>query len=128
MEAHVTWQYKRGRSNIGHAKPKLYGYTFDSGLERDVYLMLKDSPDYTEVQVKDHVYLTRARILLIADFKITELSGAERWIEAKGFETPEWRIKRRLWKHYGPGPLEIWKRQGKKGLVLHETIIPVGEA
>lgn len=45
------------------------------------------------------------------------------WAECKGFETEKWLLKRRLWMHYGPGPLEIWKIN-RKGLYLDETIIP----
>ncbi len=30
------------------------------------------------------------------DFKVVHLNGFIEWIETKGFETPEWRIKRKL--------------------------------
>lgn len=123
-------QRVRPRRKYGNSKPQLYGITFDSGLERDLYLhllSLKEHGAVQEVQVKDHVYLTDARICLIADFRCRMRTGEEQWFESKGFETPEWRLKRRLWISYGPGILEVWKRAGKKGLVLHETIVPKGQ-
>jgi predicted nuclease of restriction endonuclease-like RecB superfamily len=58
---------------------------------------------------ESHVYLTDAHILYIPDFKLRAIDGTEFYGESKGFETPEWRIKKRLWEHYGPAPLEIWK-------------------
>jgi len=45
------------------------------------------------------------------------------WVEFKGFETASWRIKRKLWLHYGPGPLEIYKK-GNNGVKLTETLTP----
>lgn len=118
---------KFGRGKIAHAKPQMYGITFDSGLERDLYLLSRDEMEkglISQIQIKDHVYMTLARILLIVDYKITKPNGEFVWRESKGFEDEKWRIKRRLWQHYGPGPLEVWKRQGKQGLRLHETIHP----
>jgi hypothetical protein len=35
------------------------------------------------------------------------------WAEAKGFETDPWKMKK-LWKHYGPGKLEIYKGNAKE--------------
>lgn len=101
------------------------GYSFSSQLERDVYALLKlmkAANEIAEIQTQDHVYLTNARVCLIPDFKVTLISGEYEWHEAKGFETPEWRIKRRLWQHYGPGLLHVWKRQGKSGVKLSEII------
>ena len=118
---------KVGRSGIGHAKPQLYGITFDSGLERDLYLLLKNDPEVAEVQIKASVHLTRAKILYKPDYKVLGRNGVEWFCEAKGFEDEKWRIKRRLWMHYGPGELRIYHRQGKKGIVLHEVIVPKGD-
>jgi hypothetical protein len=61
------------------------------------------------------------------DYKVLGRNGVEYYAEAKGFEDEKWRIKRRLYEHYGPAPLQIWVRQGKKGIVLRETIVPKGE-
>ncbi len=76
-----------------------------------VLLNRQDAGTISDIKCQQKVYLTDARILLIVDFSFTDLStklGVTRYLEAKGFETAVWRIKRRLWEFYGPGPLEIW--------------------
>lgn len=45
------------------------------------------------------------------------------YAECKGFETPEWRIKRRLWIAYGPGPLEVYNVINGH-VVLKEVLLP----
>lgn len=50
-------------------------------------------------------------------------TGDVHYHEAKGFETPEWRLKRRLWLHNGPGPLTVYKGS-YKSFKVHETLIP----
>jgi len=74
------------------------------------------------------VYLTKARILYIPDFKVFDHGlGDFSWEEFKGFETDTWRIKRRLWLNYGPGILNVWKAN-RAGVYLHETIKPKGKS
>jgi hypothetical protein len=47
----------------------------------------------------------------------------EVWVEFKGFETAVWKIKKRLWKHYGPGILRVYKGN-EKTIALVEEVIP----
>jgi len=101
-------------------KTKLDGYTFASKLEAAVYALLRQDKTLT-IQTQDHVYLTDARILYIPDFKCTPVEGDPFWVEAKGFETDVWRIKRRLWKHYGFGKLLIYKGSAARPY-LDETL------
>lgn len=64
------------------------------------------------------------KIEYIADFSAIETKSGERiYIEAKGFDEPKWRLKRRLWKHTGPGRLQVWKGSYKK-FYLDEEITP----
>ena len=81
------------------------GIRFDSKAEAEFYQMVKGK--IQELQPK--VYLTRARILYKPDFLMNDRT----YIDVKGVETPVFRLKKRLWKLYGPGPLEIWARSGK---------------
>ncbi len=101
------------------------GRSFSSKLERALYELLQQGVldgRYSDLQCQDHVYLTEARILYIPDFRFfDEANKIMRWAEAKGFETDVWRIKRRLWKHYGPGPLDVWKGS-EKNLKLVEIL------
>ena len=69
--------------------------------------------------------MTRARILYIPDFKYTVIAtGETEHAELKGFKTPEFNLKKKLWAAgYGPGVLKIYNSQGGR-IVLVETIIP----
>lgn len=76
------------------------------------------------MRCQHHTYLTAARINYIADFSAFELAtGNIIFFEAKGVETPSWRIKRRLWEFYGPGELRIYKGNHVRPF-LFETIVP----
>ena len=105
------------------------GFRFDSRLEGALYAHLKlrvHGGELQELVTKPNVYLTRARLLMIPDFKAFDvLRGCEVYFEAKGYETEVWRLKRRLWKVYGPGPLCVFKGSAKR-LTLVEEIAPSG--
>lgn len=118
-------------SKYGNERAEAAGMSFQSKGERDCYQLLKHMQSAGELkilQVQDHVYLTRARIEYVADFRILDLKGGsvETWVEFKGFEKPEWRIKRKLWMFYGPGPLWVMKGSGLR-ISRTETIIPKRE-
>lgn len=105
------------------------GRSFGSKLEAAVYEYLKAREQAGEIKIlqcQDHVYLTEARVLYIPDFKCFDVSkGAEFFAEAKGFANDRWPTIKKLWKHYGPGPLEIYKGSYKNP-ILDEIIIPKG--
>lgn len=116
----------RGFPKYGNKKTKTAGHWFDSKLEGAFYqdLLLQEKAGLiSEIKSQVSVYLTDARILYKVDFSYLE-RGRQIFAEVKGFETAVYRIKRRLWMHYGPGELRVFK--GKVGqLRLHETIIPL---
>lgn len=100
------------------------GFSFASKFESAVYDMLyllKLAGEIKTIQCQDVVYLTLARVIYKPDFKCTRPDGSVFWVEAKGFETAEWRIKRRLWMHYGPGDLHIY--MGKHAKPILKEII-----
>jgi hypothetical protein len=103
----------------GNKKIDLDGHSFSSKLEASVYCLIK----HVVIQCQDHIYLTDARILYIPDFKCADADGKIYWVEAKGLETDVYRIKRRLWKHYGPGQLHVYKGTAARPF-LHEIIHP----
>ncbi len=98
------------------------GITFASRAEAALYQDLTLQKIAFTCQEK--VYLTKANILFKPDFK--EISKAV-YFEMKGAETATWRIKRKLWKFYGPGILLVYKMKGNKPY-LFETITPVESA
>ena len=115
-------------SKFKNKRTERLGYSFSSGLEAAVFSLLKDDElagNSKVEKVQDRVLLTDAKIAYIADFKCSDpKTGEIYWVEAKGYETPSWRIKLRLWKFYGPGKLLIYKGT-KIRPVLSETVIPV---
>lgn len=109
-------------------KVDLDGYTFDSKLESALYVYLKslEGTELEFLECKPNVHLTRARILMIPDFKAFDLALQEEvYFEAKGFETEKWILKRKLWTVYGPGRLRVYKGSAER-FRLVEEIIPKG--
>jgi hypothetical protein len=50
------------------------------------------------------------------DFLVSDADGVH-YEEVKGYETPSWRRVVKWWKVYGPAPLWVCKRKGKKWTV-----------
>jgi hypothetical protein len=113
---------KYSNKKISHA-----GYSFASKAEAALFDQLKwleKAGVLRSIECQDSVYLTDARILYKPDFVAWDVKlESPVWYECKGFETDVYRIKRRLWMHYGPGPLRVFKGS-YKSLYLHEEIIP----
>jgi hypothetical protein len=117
-------KFKRNKYGNKEAAPCKLNHAHRSKLEGSVCAMLQLDKQSKIIQTEQHVHLTNARILYIPDFTLQNvITGSISYAEAKGFETPEWRIKRRLWKHYGPAPLQIWRGTYQKPF-LDEIITP----
>lgn len=103
------------------------GHWHRSKLESSVCAMLHLRSKARELVVEaceDYVYLSKARILYVADFRCRMLlSNQLVWFEAKGIESDRWPTIKKLWKHYGPGELQIWKGTHLRP-ALAETIVP----
>jgi len=105
----------------------LYQHSHRSKLERavcDLIWFREKAGEIKLLQVEAHVYLTKAKINYIPDFKCLDLKNNEEfYIEAKGYPDAKWPIKKKLWRHYGPARLEIWMGTHTRPS-LEETIIP----
>lgn len=115
---------KEGRVKAAERSVARDGRSMASKLERDVYEMLKLMQRCGEIRnlkCQVQVHLTLASILYKPDFAYETKSGVTEYVEAKGFETETWRIKRRLWMHYGLGPLHVYTKQ-RGEIILKETI------
>lgn len=94
-----------------------YGATrfegFHSKLEWAVHqhLILRQKlGEISQILKQQTVLMTEAKIKAIIDFSYKdETSGDTVYVEAKGMNTASWSIKKKLWKFYGPGKLEIFK-------------------
>lgn len=93
------------------------GIKFASKAELILYQYLKLTGE-NPIEKDRKIYLTKAKILFKPDFYC---SGV--YHEMKGAQTPSYRIKRKLWKFYGPTVLHVYEM--KHGRVSHkETITP----
>ncbi len=77
---------------------------------------------WIEIVEEVPIYLSKAKIKYIVDFRITLKNGNHIFFEAKGKETAEFRIHKKLWKFYGPGPLHIWKMNATFFEALQDVI------
>lgn len=122
----MTWG-KKPRNKYGNKKVEEGGRQWGSQGEKSLmtYLfLLEKAGEIKDIKQQDHVKLTRAEILYIADYRVYNIINEQfEWYEFKGFPTSDWKIKRRLWTCYGPGLLHIFGGNWKN--IKHmETIIP----
>lgn len=108
------------------------GHSHRSKLESAVCQMLQYREKAGEIriiQVEDHICICGPeghecprRIQYVADFKCLDLTTNQHfWVEAKGFPNDRWPRTKILWRHYGPGKLEIWR--GTYGNLLLDEVL-----
>lgn len=85
---------------------------------------MQKAGEIKDIRCQHHIYLTKARIGMIPDYEVTLPDGRIEFHEAKGMEGERWLILKKLWKHYGPSKLSVWKRRGRDGVYISETITP----
>jgi hypothetical protein len=86
---------------------------FPSKLEAAVYdilLLREKAKEIKDIRRQVRVELTKAAIAAKIDFAFIDVrSGETVYCEAKGSDTERWILIKRLWPHYGPANLEIFK-------------------
>lgn len=116
------------KTKFNSTRINFQGYSFASKGEAACYQLLKKKEALGELIVlrtQVQVYLTKAKILYKPDFECKDPDTDEIfYVEYKGCETPTWRIKRKLWKYYGPGRLLIYKGNYKSHIDIAEELIP----
>jgi len=63
-------------------------------------------------------------ITYVPDFKYTAKTGIVVYVDVKGFETPEFKLKEKLWIEFGPGRLIIIKKRAK-GYITDRVVDPI---
>lgn len=112
-----------------NVKTERDGYSFPSKLEANVYDILKireKSDELKIVRTQATVRLSDAKIIYMPDFEcVNSETGEIFFVEAKGVETDVWLLKLRLYRVYGPAPLEIWIADKRtKNVFLREIVVP----
>lgn len=119
---------KRQSNKYGARSSKCYrGHNHASALESAVCNLLWAREQAGEIKllaVEDDLRLGPMRHPYRADFKFLDIkTGRECWAEAKGQPDRRWASTKRIWKHYGFGPLEIYRGTWKRPM-LEKIIVP----
>lgn len=96
-------------------KVKINGITFDSKAERSYYLELLKLQKLKLIQsfeLQPTIKLTLSEILYKPDFKVVHKDGKIEYVDVKGFQTPVFKLKKKLWKNYGAGTLVLVELKG----------------
>lgn len=80
------------------------GIKFDSIMESDFYRWLTSRPDTGKIECHPSITL-----LPTIKWKLDFLVNGQ-WYDVKGCETPEFKLKAKLWALFGPGDLVIVKK------------------
>lgn len=111
------------KKKYNNVKAEISGRSFDSKGEAGMFVELQHrekAGEIKDLRCQESVYLTEAEIRYIVDFSFVNVATEQKeFLEYKGFETAEWRIKKRLWRYYGPSKLTIRYADGSE-----ESIIP----
>ena len=103
------------------------GISFASKLEsavHDILLLQEKAGEIQDIKIQPTTKITAAQIGYRPDFSYVDCkTGQTVYVEAKGVEVETWLLKKKLWRHYGLGPLFIYKGRHTKPF-LHEVIIP----
>lgn len=121
----------RKPNKFGAEKVTSGGRTFDSGSEHEMFetlkLMERGGLIKEIVHHPGEIALTRF-VSYHPDFRVFDVKRQTYlYIEFKGFKSPEWRIKRNLYREFGKLPLQIWKKE-KNRIYLHEEIIGIDDS
>lgn len=122
----------RGPSKFGNRSNKgLDGHTYHSALEAAVANMLfadQRAGLLFVIKRQQHIHIFSHGIKIgeyWPDFVVRDAkSGEIYWVEAKGFEKPDWHWKLNLWRAGGPGRLFIYKGTWRRPH-LDEIVMPV---
>jgi len=97
--------------NFKRKPTKLAGRSFDSKAESHCFSFLQaleKAGEIRDIETQQTIPLV-AGIRLRVDYVFFDIKLNEQVFgEYKGFETPEWLLKKKLWKVFGPGRLRIF--------------------
>lgn len=119
---------EKKKNKYGNKRTDREGRSFASKLEAEVFdylKLLEGEGEFRDIRCQVHVYLTDARIDYIPDFCVFDVKlGQDVYVEAKGFQTETWLLKKKLWRYYGPGRLRIFM-MGDRAIKQVEEIVPM---
>jgi hypothetical protein len=124
-----NWRQKFSKSKYRNIKSSFNDLKFDSIGEMEHYkvlLLMEAANEIVLLGCQEKIYLSDSKILYKPDFTVYDIKKNETyWIDYKGVSTAAFQLKKRLWKSYGPGRLQLVRGPGLKFKILEE-IISVG--
>jgi hypothetical protein len=120
---------KKNKQKYNAQKTVIDGESFPSKFEAAgwrIFKALEASGAIRDLSRYERVRLSDAGIPYKPDWSYTDVgTNQKRFVEMKGVETDRFRLIKKLWKAYGPAPLEVWKGTHKRPY-LDQTIFPEG--
>ena len=116
------------RNKYKAEKVTIDGITFDSKAEGEYYSQLRLMERAGEAKILElqpKVYLTKAKIEYRPDFHV-DFGNQIVFVDVKGMETRDFKLKAKLWKYYGPGNLWLVEKNGFSFSIKKE-IVPIKE-
>ena len=120
------------RNKYGAIKTVVDGITFDSKAESERYseLRLMEKGDLVrDLELQPRIFLSEAKIRYTPDFVYFDVHENKKvWEDVKGKITQDFRVRKNLWKVYGPGKLRITKKEKGFFVVSEEVdVISINE-
>ena len=110
--------WRQNKFGVAHRRDRTVGNrTYASGAEkryREYLDMLAMTKLVSDIVEQPKVDLT-AGITYKPDFRYTDTTGMHVWVEVKGVMTDRFRMIKKLWRVYGPGPLHVVREDRTKG-------------
>lgn len=123
--------YFRRKHKYGADRTQSAGYSFASKLESAVHELLKLrqlAGEIASVEVQSRIRVccppphehcdSKCKVEYIPDFRCTRPDGSVFYAEAKGMQTTDYRIKRRLFLHHRSETLEFWGGSARKPVLI----------
>ena len=109
------------------AESQLIGRSFMSEGERDCGEMLwamQQGREIRDLEFQVSVRLTAGRLRWVLDYRFFDAKLSEVvWADFKGHEQERWGELKKLWPHYGPARLRVYKK-GRHGIFVAQEIVP----
>jgi len=110
-QAFLEKKFRKKKSKYKNERVEIKGNSFMSKGEGNHFFELtlrERAGEIKDIRCQHHVSLGPANIILIVDFSYTDCkTGKLTFEEFKGFPTPEYKLKERLWEVHGPAKLIV---------------------
>lgn len=105
---------KKNKYNVAPKADRTWeGRTYASKAEMEFHITQSHDPAVKYIELQVRVQLGED-FKCIMDYLITLHNDERYYVDVKGVETPRFKDVKRLWKKYGPAPLHVVKKSGRR--------------